>query len=175
MAAVHRVGPLRIGDVAVVVATTAAHRGDAFAASRDLIDTLKAEVPIWKHQVFADGDRGVGRHALSVRAAAGPVGRLGSQRGDPAGGSSPPVVVTALAMLWVSWLGRDGRGEVDRDVAVERLGKALRQEPPAGTRRSSRRRPRDREHRHRRAPAAARRRAGERRHRARPDRSWPLV
>jgi molybdopterin synthase catalytic subunit len=39
----------------VVVATTAAHRGDAFAASRALIDTLKAEVPIWKHQHFADG------------------------------------------------------------------------------------------------------------------------
>lgn len=54
VAAVHRVGPLQIGDLAVVVATTAAHRGDAFAASRDLIDTLKAEVPIWKHQVFAD-------------------------------------------------------------------------------------------------------------------------
>jgi molybdopterin synthase catalytic subunit len=56
VAAVHRVGPLQIGDLAVVVATTAAHRGDAFAASRDLIDTLKAEVPIWKHQLFADGD-----------------------------------------------------------------------------------------------------------------------
>jgi molybdopterin synthase catalytic subunit len=54
VAAVHRVGPLQSGDLAVVVATTAAHRGDAFAASRDLIDTLKAEVPIWKHQVFDD-------------------------------------------------------------------------------------------------------------------------
>ena len=54
VAAVHRVGELRIGDLAVVVATTAAHRGDAFAASRMLIDTLKAEVPIWKHQVFDD-------------------------------------------------------------------------------------------------------------------------
>jgi molybdopterin synthase catalytic subunit len=54
VAAVHRVGRLGIGDLAVVVATTAAHRGDAFAASRALIDTLKAEVPIWKHQVFDD-------------------------------------------------------------------------------------------------------------------------
>lgn len=54
VAAVHRVGRLAIGDLAVVVATTAAHRGDAFAASRALIDTLKAEVPIWKHQVFDD-------------------------------------------------------------------------------------------------------------------------
>jgi len=55
VAAVHRVGRLAIGDIAVVVATTAAHRGEAFAASRALIDTLKAEVPIWKHQRFTDG------------------------------------------------------------------------------------------------------------------------
>ena len=55
VAAVHRVGSLDIGDVAVVVAAAAAHRGQAFDASRDLIDTLKAEVPIWKHQRFADG------------------------------------------------------------------------------------------------------------------------
>jgi molybdopterin synthase catalytic subunit len=55
VAAVHRTGRLEIGDLAVVVATSAAHRGQTFAASRDLIDTLKSEVPIWKHQVFADG------------------------------------------------------------------------------------------------------------------------
>jgi molybdopterin synthase catalytic subunit len=55
LAAVHRVGSLDIGDIAVVVATTSSHRGDAFTASRALIDTLKAEVPIWKHQRFGDG------------------------------------------------------------------------------------------------------------------------
>ena len=55
VAAVHRVGDLDIGDLAVVVATTAGHRGSSFEASRALIDTLKAEVPIWKHQRFADG------------------------------------------------------------------------------------------------------------------------
>jgi molybdopterin synthase catalytic subunit len=55
VAAVHRVGRLDIGDIAVVVATTSAHRGTSFDASRALIDTLKAEVPIWKHQRFADG------------------------------------------------------------------------------------------------------------------------
>ena len=55
VAALHRVGSLGIGDVAVVVATTSSHRGDAFVASRALIDTLKAEVPIWKHQRFGDG------------------------------------------------------------------------------------------------------------------------
>ncbi len=55
VAAVHRTGTLAIGDVAVIVATTAAHRGEAFAASKALIDTLKSEVPIWKHQRFGDG------------------------------------------------------------------------------------------------------------------------
>jgi len=55
LAAVHRVGRLEIGDLAVVVAAAAPHRGQAFAASRALIDELKATVPIWKHQVFADG------------------------------------------------------------------------------------------------------------------------
>ena len=55
VAALHRTGSLAIGDVAVVVATVASHRGQAFAASRDLIDTLKSEVPIWKHQRFTDG------------------------------------------------------------------------------------------------------------------------
>jgi len=55
VAAVHRVGDLAIGDLAVVVATTAGHRGSSFEASRALIDTLKAEVPIWKHQLFTDG------------------------------------------------------------------------------------------------------------------------
>ena len=55
VAAVHRTGPLAIGDIAVIVATTSSHRDQAFRASRALIDTLKAEVPIWKHQRFADG------------------------------------------------------------------------------------------------------------------------
>lgn len=55
VAAVHRVGELAIGDLAVVSAVSAAHRGTAFEASRALIDRLKERVPIWKHQVFADG------------------------------------------------------------------------------------------------------------------------
>jgi molybdopterin synthase catalytic subunit len=55
LAAVHRTGTLRIGDAAVIVATATAHRGDAFDATRALIDRLKRTVPIWKHQVFADG------------------------------------------------------------------------------------------------------------------------
>jgi molybdopterin synthase catalytic subunit len=55
LAAVHRVGDLAVGDLAVVVGVSCAHRGDAFMACRALIDELKSRVPIWKHQVFADG------------------------------------------------------------------------------------------------------------------------
>jgi len=55
VAAVHRVGDLAIGDLAVVVAVACPHRAEAFDACRALIDELKATVPIWKHQRFADG------------------------------------------------------------------------------------------------------------------------
>ena len=55
VAAVHRVGHLEIGDAAVVVAVSARHRDAAFDVCRELIDTLKASVPIWKHQIFDDG------------------------------------------------------------------------------------------------------------------------
>lgn len=55
LAAVHRTGDLAIGDTAVIVAASAAHRAEAFAACRDLIDELKAGVPIWKHQSYPDG------------------------------------------------------------------------------------------------------------------------
>ncbi|CAM5606383.1 Molybdopterin synthase catalytic subunit OS=Streptomyces violarus OX=67380 GN=FHS41_002356 PE=4 SV=1 [Streptomyces violarus] len=55
LAAVHRVGDLRVGDLAVVVAVSCPHRGEAFEACRKLIDDLKHEVPIWKHQKFSDG------------------------------------------------------------------------------------------------------------------------
>lgn len=55
VAAVHRLGILAVGDLAVVCAVAGAHRGTAFDASRALIDRLKQRVPIWKHQVFADG------------------------------------------------------------------------------------------------------------------------
>jgi molybdopterin synthase catalytic subunit len=55
VAAVHRVGDLAIGDLAVVVGVACAHRAEAFHACHALIDELKASVPIWKHQRFTDG------------------------------------------------------------------------------------------------------------------------
>ncbi len=55
LAALHRTGLLQVGDLAVVVAVSCAHRAAAFDACRMLIDELKATVPIWKHQQFSDG------------------------------------------------------------------------------------------------------------------------
>lgn len=55
LAVVHRVGRLEIGDLAVVVAVSAVHRAEALDVCRGLIDALKATVPIWKHQIFANG------------------------------------------------------------------------------------------------------------------------
>lgn len=55
VAALHRVGDLAVGDLAVVVAVSSTHRGVALDACHALIDELKATVPIWKHQLFADG------------------------------------------------------------------------------------------------------------------------
>lgn len=51
----HRIGPLRIGDVAVAIAVAGSHRGEAFAACSELIERIKHEVPIWKRQQFPDG------------------------------------------------------------------------------------------------------------------------
>jgi len=55
IAAVHRVGDLDVGDLAVVVAVSCPHRGEAFEACRALIEELKTSVPIWKHQQYAGG------------------------------------------------------------------------------------------------------------------------
>ncbi len=55
VAAVHRVGDLAVGDLAVVVGVSCAHRAEAFHACHALIDELKAVIPVWKHQRFADG------------------------------------------------------------------------------------------------------------------------
>jgi molybdopterin synthase catalytic subunit len=56
LAVTHRTGDLQIGDLAVVAAVAAEHRDVAFAACQQLVDDLKATVPIWKHQFFAAGD-----------------------------------------------------------------------------------------------------------------------
>ena len=55
VAAIHRIGSLEIGDIALVAAVSAAHRGEAFAAIERLVERIKHEVPIWKRQHFASG------------------------------------------------------------------------------------------------------------------------
>jgi MoaE-MoaD fusion protein len=54
-AAEHRVGPVALGEPAVIVAVSAAHREEAFAGAREAIDRIKAEAPIWKREVDGDG------------------------------------------------------------------------------------------------------------------------
>jgi molybdopterin synthase catalytic subunit len=55
VSAVHRIGDLKIGDIAVIVAVACPKRGEAFDACRLIIDQIKETVPIWKHQRFVDG------------------------------------------------------------------------------------------------------------------------
>jgi molybdopterin synthase catalytic subunit len=56
VSAVHRIGDLKIGEIAVIVAVACPKRGEAFDACREIIDQIKETVPIWKRQRFADGD-----------------------------------------------------------------------------------------------------------------------
>ncbi|MCG8322586.1 MAG: molybdenum cofactor biosynthesis protein MoaE [Cytophagales bacterium] len=59
---VHRVGTLNLGDLPVVIAVSTPHRPDAFEACRYVIDTLKQTVPIWKKEIFEDGEVWVAAH-----------------------------------------------------------------------------------------------------------------
>lgn len=58
----HRAGVLSVGDIPVVIVVSAAHRAAAFDACRYAIDTLKETVPIWKKEVFEDGEQWVAAH-----------------------------------------------------------------------------------------------------------------
>ena len=55
LAVAHRIGPLEIGEAALVAAVATAHREEAFRACAALVDLTKERLPVWKHQVFADG------------------------------------------------------------------------------------------------------------------------
>ena len=65
-AAEHRVGTVPLGEPSVVVAVSAAHRGEAFAGAREAIDRIKAEAPIWKKEVEAGGGRAGSRGRAAV-------------------------------------------------------------------------------------------------------------
>src|SRR4029453_6489622 len=56
VAAAHRTGQVPLGEPSVIVAVSAAHRGEAFAGAREAIDRIKAEAPIWKREVEGDGE-----------------------------------------------------------------------------------------------------------------------
>jgi molybdopterin synthase catalytic subunit len=55
LAVAHRVGELAIGDISVVIAVAAPHRDAAYKASREIIERVKSEVPIWKRERYSDG------------------------------------------------------------------------------------------------------------------------
>jgi molybdopterin synthase catalytic subunit/molybdopterin converting factor small subunit len=57
----HRVGRVGIGETSVVIAVSAPHRQDALAACKDAIDELKEHVPLWKKEVYSDGEEWIGR------------------------------------------------------------------------------------------------------------------
>lgn len=59
----HRVGHLKVGDIAVVIAISAAHRKESFAACQYAIDRLKETVPIWKKEISVDGESWIEPHA----------------------------------------------------------------------------------------------------------------
>lgn len=58
----HRIGTLHVGDSAVVIAVATPHRAESFAACQWIIDTLKQTVPIWKKEIFEDGEVWVAAH-----------------------------------------------------------------------------------------------------------------
>ena len=55
VAMIHRIGALTVGEIGVVISVSAPHRDEAYQASRFAIDELKAQVPIWKKEHYADG------------------------------------------------------------------------------------------------------------------------
>lgn len=55
LAVTHRVGLLAVGEAAIVAAAASAHRAEAFAACRDAVERVKAELPVWKREILADG------------------------------------------------------------------------------------------------------------------------
>jgi molybdopterin synthase catalytic subunit len=75
VAIVHRTGVLEIGQASVVIAVSAPHRGEAFAASQYAIDRLKQVVPIWKKEVWSDGSQWIGWENQGVGGQGSGVGR----------------------------------------------------------------------------------------------------
>lgn len=51
----HRIGTLKIGDAALVVSVASEHRAEAFSECARIVDEVKEHLPVWKHQIFADG------------------------------------------------------------------------------------------------------------------------
>jgi MoaE-MoaD fusion protein len=81
-AAEHRVGAVALGEPSVIVAVSATHRAEAFAGASEIIDRIKAQAPIWKREIAADGSaqwaRGSGSALADAGGHDGPVGTASS-------------------------------------------------------------------------------------------------
>ena len=96
LAVAHRLGPLQVGEAALVVAVSAAHRQEAFVAAALLVDEVKDRLPVWKRQQFRDGTdewvacpEGSPRPALSVAPSRGLLAGVVTAAGTPGRASSP--------------------------------------------------------------------------------------
>ena len=92
VAMVHRTGRLGVGEASVVIAVSAAHRGEAFAACAYAIERLKEIVPIWKKEHYADGAAWVGSEAEYQREARRSVSLDGGSGMEGAGAAEDSVV-----------------------------------------------------------------------------------
>ena len=93
VAIAHRLGPVDIGQISLVVAIAAPHRKEAFLACHAAVDRLKEIVPIWKKETFADGgDRWVAceSHAFAAEPPAALTGAAADHNGDPAAAKKSP-------------------------------------------------------------------------------------
>ena len=105
--AVHRTGPLAIGEVAVWVGVASAHRGPAFDAARAIMERLKYELPVWKKETYADGrTEWVGPDNRSAE-----TGRAADE---------VPEWDAELLEIWISegndFKGRHGKGRLDHGI-----------------------------------------------------------
>ena len=103
---VHRIGDLAIGEASVAIATSHAHRDEAYSASRYAIEQLKARVPIWKREHYADGSREW----------VDPTGK--ADHVSASGGASPRFAQGDKEMQALRYAQGDKRGASERNVSV---------------------------------------------------------
>ena len=133
-AAEHRVGRVALGEPAVVVAASAAHRDEAFAGAREIIDRIKAQAPIWKRELDGGEARWVAGERAAARERAADAPRRGRRaRGWSTSAPSPSSERRARARARVRMSPRDG-GRGRRRQRAQGRGARRRRASPASWR-----------------------------------------